>query len=68
MTNQNLQTLLLTLLRLFIGAIFDTALFVFRGVDVLTKEIPSVSESESCSFGWTGCFLFKGAMSFNISF
>ena len=57
----------MTLLRLFTGVVFYTAVFDFTGYDVLATEMFSNSESESRSFRWTGSFLFKGAMSFSIS-
>ena len=62
---QTLQDILL--LQLLLGVVLELVAFGFIGVDVLATEIFSVSVSESCSFEWTVGFLFKGAISFNIS-
>ena len=56
-------------LRLFTGVVLElVAVWVLTGVDVLVTETFSGSESESWTFKWTVCFLFKGAISLNISF
>ena len=65
---QSKQNRKINLLRLLLGVVLELVAFVSIGVDVLATEIFSVSVSESCSFGWTGCFSFKDAISFNFFF
>ena len=56
-------------LRLFTGVVLGlVAVCILTGVDVLVTETFSGSESESWTFMWTVCFLFKGAISLSISF
>ena len=65
---ESLRTLV-TMLRLFTGVVLGLVVVsVLTGVDVLVTETFSGSESESWTFMWTVCFLFKGAISLSISF
>ena len=59
----------MAVLRLLFGVVLGiVAVLIFTGVDVLATEMLSGSESESWTFGQTGYFLFKGAISLSNSF